>query len=42
LKRRYDWVLNARKTLLSLDNRKPSEEFEQMIARVESEEAACG
>jgi ribonuclease P protein component len=40
LKRRYDWVLNARRSLLSLESRRPSDEFEQMIARVESEEAA--
>jgi len=39
LKRRYDWVLNARRSLLSLEGRRPSDEFEQMIARVESEEA---
>jgi len=37
---RYDWVLNARRSLLSLESRRPSDEFEQMIARVESEEAA--
>ncbi|MBA3354463.1 MAG: ribonuclease P protein component [Pyrinomonadaceae bacterium] len=41
LKKRYDWVLNARGSLLSLDSRRPSDEFEQMIARVESEEAAA-
>ena len=40
LKKRYDWVLNARRSLLSLASRRPSDEFEQMIARVESEEAA--
>jgi len=40
LKKRYDWVLNARRSLLSLERRRPSDEFEQMIARVESEEAA--
>ncbi|HYN23445.1 MAG TPA: ribonuclease P protein component [Pyrinomonadaceae bacterium] len=40
LKKRYDWVLNARRSLLSLESRRPSHEFEQMIARVESEEAA--
>jgi ribonuclease P protein component len=40
LSKRYDWVLNARRSLLSLESRRPSEEFEQMIARVESEEAA--
>jgi len=41
LKNRYDWVLNARRSLLSLDSRRPSDELEQMIARVESEEAAA-
>lgn len=41
LKKRYDWVLNARRSLLSLDSRRPSDEFEQMIARVEGEEAAA-
>jgi len=40
LKKRYDWVLNARRSLLSLESRRPSDEFEQMIARVEREEAA--
>jgi ribonuclease P protein component len=40
LKKRYDWVLNARKSLLSLKSRRPCDEFEMMIARVESEEAA--
>ena len=40
LNKTYDWVLNARRSLLSLESRRPSEEFEQMIARVESEEAA--
>ena len=40
LKKRYDWVLNARKSLLSLESGRPSDEFEKMIARVESEEAA--
>ncbi|CAN5884986.1 hypothetical protein BH18ACI4_BH18ACI4_07230 [soil metagenome] len=39
LKKTYDWVLNARRSLLSLESRRPSDEFEQMIARVESEEA---
>ena len=38
LQKRYDWVLNARKTILSLESRKPFEEFEQMIAQVASEE----
>ena len=38
LKKRYDWVLNARRSLLFLEGRQPSVEFEQMIARVESEE----
>jgi ribonuclease P protein component len=40
LNKTYDWVLNARRALLSLESRRPSEEFEQMISRVESEEAA--
>ena len=40
LQKRYDWVLNARRTLLSLKSRKPFEEFEQMIARVAREERA--
>ena len=40
LRKRYDWVLNARRSLLFLESRRPSDEFEQMIARVESEEAA--
>lgn len=40
LQKRYDWVLNARRSLLSLESRRPSDEFEQMIARVEREEAA--
>src|SRR5687768_4042062 len=40
LKKRYDWVLNARRSLLFLESRRPSDEFEQMIARVEREEAA--
>lgn len=40
LQKRYDWVLNARRTILSLESRKPFEEFEQMIARVASEERA--
>ncbi|MBA3514647.1 MAG: ribonuclease P protein component [Pyrinomonadaceae bacterium] len=40
LKKRYDWVLNARRSLLSLESRRPSDEFEQMIASVESEEAS--
>lgn len=40
LTRKYDWVLNARRSLLSLEGRRPSEEFEKMIARVASDEAA--
>jgi ribonuclease P protein component len=40
LSKRYDWVLNARRSLLSLESRRPSEEFEQMIALVESEEGS--
>jgi ribonuclease P protein component len=42
LNKRYDWVLNARRPLLSPDGRRSCEEFERMIALVESEEAACG
>ena len=40
LQKRYYWVLNASRTILSLEGRKPIEEFEQMIARVASEERA--
>jgi ribonuclease P protein component len=40
LTRKYDWVLNARRSLLSLEGRRPSEEFEKMIAKVASDEAA--
>ena len=40
LKRRYDWVLNARRSLLALDGRRPFDELERMIDRMESEEAA--
>lgn len=40
LTRKYDWVLNARRSLLSLEGRRPSEEFERMIDRVASDEAA--
>jgi ribonuclease P protein component len=40
LNKRYDWVLNARKSLLFLESRRPSDEFERMIGRVESDEAA--
>lgn len=40
LTKRYDWVLNARRSLLSLESRRPTDELEQMVARVESEEAA--
>jgi len=32
--------LNARRSLLSLEGRRPSEEFEKMIAKVASDEAA--
>lgn len=39
LTRKYDWVLNARRSLLSLEGRRPSEEFEKMIAKVASDEA---
>lgn len=40
LEKRYDWVLNARRTILSLESRKRFEEFEEIIARVASEERA--
>jgi ribonuclease P protein component len=40
LRKRYDWVLNARRSLLSLESRRPSDDLEKMIARVEREEAA--
>jgi ribonuclease P protein component len=40
LKKRYDWVINARRSLLSLESRRPSDELARMIARVASEEAA--
>lgn len=40
LTRKYDWVLNARRSLLSLEGRRPSDEFEKMIAKVASDEAA--
>lgn len=40
LTRKYDWVLNARRSLLSLEGRRPSDEFEMMIAKVASDEAA--
>jgi ribonuclease P protein component len=38
LHRRYDWVLNARKTLLSPENGRRLAEFENIIARVSSDE----
>ena len=38
LTRKYDWVLNARRSLLSLEGRRPSDEFEKMIAKVASDE----
>ncbi len=40
MKERYDWVLNARRSLLSLESRRLSDEFEQMIDRVQNEEGA--
>ena len=40
LTRKYDWVLNARRSLLSLEGRRPSDEFEKLIAKVASDEAA--
>lgn len=40
LTRKYDWVLNARRSLLSLEGRRPSDEFEKMIAKVASDEVA--
>ena len=40
LTRKYDWVLNARRSLLSLEGRRPSDEFEKMIAKVANDEAA--
>jgi len=39
LTRKYDWVLNARRSLLSLEGRRPSDEFEKMIAKVANDEA---
>jgi|SRR5687767_316341 len=39
LTRKYDWVLNARRSLLSLEGRRPSDEFEKMIAKVAIDEA---
>src|SRR5688572_22442670 len=39
LKKRYDWVLNGRRSLLSLESRQPSHEVEEMNERVEHEEA---
>ena len=39
LTRKYDWVLNARSSLLSLEGRRPSDEFEKMIAKVANDEA---
>ncbi|MDQ3665549.1 MAG: ribonuclease P protein component [Acidobacteriota bacterium] len=41
MKERYDWVLNARRSLLSLESRRLSDEFEQMIDRVQNEEGAA-
>ena len=39
LTRKYDWVLNARRSLLSLEGRRPSDELEKMIAKVANDEA---
>ena len=38
LQRKYDWVLNGRRTLLSPHTGKVPEEFERIIARVAREE----
>ncbi len=40
LQQRYDWVLNARRTLLYPESRKRLEEFEKIIASVAKEEIA--
>jgi ribonuclease P protein component len=40
LQKRYDWVLNARRTLLATGSDKPVTEFEKIIAQVASEEVA--
>jgi ribonuclease P protein component len=38
LQKKYDWVLNARRALLSRESRKRLEEFEKIIASVAKEE----
>jgi len=38
LQQKYDWVLNARRTLLCPESRKRLEEFENIIASVAKEE----
>jgi len=40
LQRRYDWVLNARRTLLTAEAKKPVMEFQKIIAQVACEEVA--
>ena len=40
LQRRYDWVLNARRTLLTTEANKPVTEFGKIVAQVASEEVA--
>jgi ribonuclease P protein component len=40
LEKRYDWVLNARRTLLATGSHKPVTEFEKIIAQVASQESA--
>lgn len=41
LEKRYDWVLNARRTLLATGSDKPMTEFEEIIAQVASQEVAA-
>ena len=38
LRGKYDWVLNARKTLLSAEITETLQEFERIISKVESDE----
>ncbi len=40
LRGKYDWVLNAKKALLSVKILKPLEEFDGIIKRVESDEGS--
>jgi ribonuclease P protein component len=40
LQKRYDWVLNARRTLLTPQSRDRLEEFERIVSSVAREEAA--